>query len=133
MEIWAGENVYTALLKLVDNVRSTAKQNIRVEKVEAGINVGGFLVKPMDETFQNPQTKSAVDKIGPDELVMISLDAGHTLYYCALDDLDTRLQALPFFLKPIVKQNPSGIDVLGMSKPLPVVNPNGICRAQATG
>jgi hypothetical protein len=132
IEIWAGDTVYLSLLKLVDSVKSTAKQNIRVEKVEAGIDVGGFLVKPMDETFQNPQTKAAVDKVGATKLCMIALDAGHTLYYCALDDLDARLQALPFFLKPILKQNPSGIDVLGMSKPLPVINPNGICWATLT-
>lgn len=132
IEIWAGDTVYLSLLKLVDSVKSTAKQNIRVEKVEAGIDVGGFLVKPMDETFQNPQTKVAVDKVEATKLCMIALDAGHTLYYCALDDLDARLQPLPFFLKPISKQNPSGIDVLGMSKPLPVINPNGICWATLT-
>jgi hypothetical protein len=132
IEIWAGDSVYLALLKIVDAVKSTAKQDIRVEKVEDGINVGGFLVKPMDETYQNPQTGSAVDKVGATKMVMIAVDAGHSLYYCALDDLDANLQALPFFLKPIVKQNPSGIDVLGMSKPLPVVNPNGICWATLT-
>jgi hypothetical protein len=129
IEIWAGDDVYVALLKIVDSVKSTAKQNIRIEKVEVGINVGGFLVKPMDETYQNPQTKSAVDKVPAHKLVMIALDAGHSCYYCALDDLDAKLQPLPFFLKPIVKQNPSGIDVLGMSKPLPVINPNGVCWA----
>lgn len=132
IEIWAGDTVYLSLLKLVDNVRSTAKQNIRTEKVEAGIDVGGFLVKPMDETFQNPRTKAATDKVSPTKLCMIALDAGHTLYYCALDDLDARLQPLPFFLKPILKKNPSGIDVLGMSKPLPVINPNGVCWSTLT-
>ncbi len=132
IEIWAGDTVYLSLLKLVDNVRSTAKQNIRTEKVEAGINVGGFLVKPMDETFQDPRTKAATDKVGATKLCMIALDAGHTLYYCALDDLDARLQPLPFFLKPILKKNPSGIDVLGMSKPLPVINPNGVCWSTLT-
>lgn len=132
IEIWAGDTVYLTLLTIVDSVKSTAKQNIRVEKVEAGIDVGGFLVKPMDETYQDPRTKTAVDKVGADQLVMIALDAGHACYYCALDDLDARLRPLPFFLKPVVKQNPSGIDVLGMSKPLPVVNPNGICWANVT-
>ena len=129
IEIWAGDKVYLALLKLVDSVKSTAKQNIRIERVESGIDVGGYLIKPMDETYQNPRTKTAVDKVPAHKLVMIALDAGHSCYYCALDDLDARLQPLPFFLKPIVKQNPSGIDVLGMSKPLPVINPNGVCWA----
>jgi hypothetical protein len=132
IEIWAGESVYLALISIVDSVKSTAKQNIRIEKVEDGVNVGGYLVKPMDETYQNPQTGSAVNKVADTKMVMIAVDAGHSLYYCALDDLDAKLQALPFFLKPIVKQNPSGIDVLGMSKPLPVVNPNGLCWATMT-
>ncbi|NDY73979.1 hypothetical protein DO021_19610 [Desulfobacter hydrogenophilus] len=130
IEIWAGDDVYMALMKIVDSVKSTIKQNIRLEKVEAGIDVGGYLVKPMDETYQNPQTGAAVDKVAAHKLCMIALDAGHALYYCALDDLDANLQPLPFFMKPIVKQNPSGIDVLGMSKPLPVINPNGICWAE---
>lgn len=130
IEIWAGDDVYMALMKIVDSVKSTAKQALRLEKVATGIDVGGFLVKPMDETYQNPQTGAAVDKVAAHKLCMIALDAGHALYYCALDDLDAKLQPLPFFMKPIVKQNPSGIDVLGMSKPLPVINPNGICWAE---
>ena len=129
VEIWAGDDVYLALIKIIDNVKSTVKQSIRFEKVETGIDVAGFLIKPMDETYKNPRTEAAVDKVPPHKMVMIALNAGHACYYCALDDLDAKLQPLPFFLKPVEKKNPSGIDVLGMTKPLPVPNPNGIVWA----
>ncbi len=129
IEIWAGENVYEKILFMIDKWTSTAK--LKVEKKEAGIDIAGFLVKPMDETYQNPETKSAVDKVDPDYICMIALDGDHSLFYCALDDLDAKLRAWPFYLKPIESKNPSGITIIGMSKPLPVPNPKAIVWAKA--
>ena len=60
---------------------------------------------------------------------MIAKDAGHRLIYCAVDDLDANLQAMPFFIKPVKKDDPSGIKLISEGKPFPVVNVKGICRA----
>jgi len=127
VEIWAGRAAYGALFAIAEASTTTAK--LRVEITEAGINVGGFLVKRRSERHRNPQTKAMVPVI-PDKMVkMIAMDAGHKLPYCALDDLDAKLQPMPFFVKPIPKSDPSGYKLVAESKPFPVVNVKGICDA----
>lgn len=73
--------------------------------------------------------KTRVKTVDDDKMVMIDLDAGHNLYYAALDDLDAGLQALPFFSKVKKVDDPSGADVYTMSKPLPAVIVDAICWA----
>lgn len=128
IETWAGEDAYNALFSLAESFQSTAQ--FRVEITESGINVGGYLVKPRDETYYNPQTKAMVPIVAAKMVKMIALDAGHVMPYAALDDLDANLQPLPFFVKPVKTENPSGYQLIGESKPLPVVNVDGICEAE---
>lgn len=128
IEIWAGEDAYNALFSLAENFQSTAQ--LRVEITDMGINVGGYLVKPRDEMYYNPQTKQMVPTVAPTKVKMIALDAGHVMPYAALDDLDANLQPMPFFVKPVKTENPSGYQLIGESKPLPVVNVDGICEAE---
>lgn len=125
--IWAGKAAYNALFAIAEASVTTAK--MRVEITEKGINVGGYLVERRSERNRNPQTGAMTPVVGDDDVVMLALDAGHKLPYCALDDLDARLQPLPFFVKPIETKDPSGYRLVGMSKPFPVPNVKGICRA----
>lgn len=130
VEFWAGEDAYNALFALAENFVSTAQ--FRVEITEMGINVGGYLVKPRDEMYYNPQTKAMVPIVSAKKVKAIALDAGHVLPYAAVDDLDANLQPMPFFVKPVKTDNPSGYQLIGQSKPLPVVNVDGICDATVT-
>ncbi len=43
---------------------------------------------------------------------MIAKDAGHRLVYCAVDDLEANLRAMPFFIKPVKSDDPSGIKLI---------------------
>lgn len=124
---WAGKDVYNALFAIAEASTTTAK--IRVEITEKGINIGGFLVERRSERNRNPQTGAMVPVVADDMVKMIATDAGHKLPYCALDDLDARLQPLPFFIKPIKGDDPSGYKLVAESKPFPVVNIKGICDA----
>ena len=45
--------------------------------------------------------------------------APHALHYCALNDLDAALQPLPFYAKPVMSDDPSGVKIIGTSKPMP--------------
>jgi len=130
VEAWAGETAYNALFALAEGFQSTAQ--FRVEITEQGINVGGYLVKPRDEQYYNPQTKAMVPVVGAKVCKMIALDAGHQMPYCAIDDLDGNLQPLPFFVKPLKTDNPSGFQLVAESKPFPIPNVNGICDATVT-
>ncbi|OGU13869.1 MAG: hypothetical protein A2076_13155 [Geobacteraceae bacterium GWC2_53_11] len=123
---WAGKTAYNALFKLAEKSTTTAK--IRVEITDQGINIGGFLIMRRAEQYRNPQTKAFVPVVPDKTLKMIALDAGHVMPYAALDDLDSNLQAMPLFIKP-VKDNDGNLSLKGESKPLPVVNPDGICDA----
>lgn len=127
--IWAGEEAYNQLFSLAENYVSTAQ--FRVEITEMGINVGGYLVVPRDEMYYNPQTKAMVPIVSAKKVKMIALDAGHVMPYAALDDLDANLQPMPFFIKPIKTDNPSGYQLVAESKPFPVVNIDGICDSDA--
>ncbi|NDY56330.1 hypothetical protein G3N56_06180 [Desulfovibrio sulfodismutans] len=124
---WAGKAAYNALFAIAEASVTTAK--MRVEITEKGIDVGGYLVERRSERNRNPQTGAMTPVVADDDVVMVALDAGHKLPYCALDDLDANLQPLPFFVKPIKKSDPSSYRLVGMSKPFPVPNVKGICRA----
>jgi len=127
VEVWAGRSAFGALFAIAEASTSTAK--MQVEITEAGINVGGFLVKRRSERSRNPKTKAMVPVV-PDKVVkMIATDAGHKLPYCALDDLESKLQPMPFFVKPIMVQDPSGYKLVAESKPFPLPNVKGICDA----
>lgn len=128
VEFWAGEDAYNALFSLAENFESSAK--LRVEISEMGINVGGYLVKPRDEMYYNPQTKTMIPIVAPKMLKAIALDAGHQMPYCAIDDLDGNLQPMPFFVKPLKTDNPSGYQLVAESKPFPIPNVDGICDAE---
>lgn len=125
VEIWAGEAAYNALFALAEGHVSTAQMTVAIS--EQGINVGGYLVKPRDELYYNPQTKAMVPVVATKTVKMIAMDAGHQMPYCAIDDLDGNLQPLPFFVKPIKTENPSGFQLVAESKPFPIPNVNGIC------
>jgi hypothetical protein len=119
------------VLTLAENHRSTAK--IRVEITDQGVSVGGYTVKRRTEKNRNPQTGAMESVVDDNDLYGIALDAGHKMPYAALDDLDANLQPLPMFVKPIDKKNPSGTQLVGMSKPFPSPNMRGIARATVAG
>lgn len=127
LEVWAGEDAYMALFALAEASETTAK--LRVEITDDAIQVGGFAVKLRAESWKNPQTGALTPYVAAKDVRMIATDAGHKCPYCALDDLDAKLQALPFFVKPVKTDDPSGYKLIGESKPFPVVNVNGICQA----
>jgi len=124
-EIWAGEDAYTALLGMCENLVSTVK--IRIEVTDAYISVGNFKVYLRNEPIQNPQTKAFEPTIPSNKIIMISTAANTRLFYCAIDDLDANLLPMPFFVKPVKIADPSEIRLIAESKPLPVPVSNALC------
>lgn len=124
---YAGKTTYGTLLALAENHKSTAK--IRVEVKAEGINIGDYIVKRRTEKHRNPETGTMVATVADNDLLAVALDGGHKMPYAALDDLDANLQPLPMFVKPIEKKNPSGFDLVGMSKPFPSPNMKAIAKA----
>ena len=133
VEFWAGKTAYATLLSLAETYLNNPKGKIEVRLTgQGGISVGGWSVKKMAETYVSPSTGSAVAKVDATKIMAYATDAVHTLFYCALDDLDGNLQPLPYFSKPVKTDDPSGIRIIGMSKPFPAPVPQAICWATVT-
>lgn len=127
LEIWAGDDAFDALLSIAES--APAKSKVPMEFNEQGVSVAGFLVKSRAESYTNPKTGETIPVVPANTVRMIATDANHRLAYCAVDDLDANLQALPFFVKPIQTKDPSGLTLVGEGKPFPIVNVKGICDA----
>jgi hypothetical protein len=124
---YAGKLAFSHLVGLAENVTSTAKVNVSI--AENTVTVGGYVVKRMAEKYRNPSTGVMTAKVGDHQFVMVAKDGGHKMPYCAIDDLDGNLQAMPFFIKPITLKDPSGVKLVAESKPFPIVNTSAICAA----
>lgn len=127
---WAGKKAYSTLLILAEAFKSTANMNVRV--TDKGIDIAGFFIQRRSERYRNPQTGTMTPTVADNEIKAIAMDAGHLMPYCAVDDLDANLQAMPLFIKPIEMKDPSGVKLIGESKPFPIVNVDGIARAVVT-
>lgn len=125
--ILAGADVYAALCDIAG-----ANPNASVMQAMAdGISVGGgFSIKLLGATYRNLDSGAAVPVVPAKHILIVDKQAGHKMIYAALDSLDAGLQPLPFFATYETLKDPSGVKVIGESKPLPVVNVNGIVKAQ---
>jgi len=131
VEYLAGQSVYAALLTIVENVRTTAKHNIRADISGGVIDVGGFKVRECAETYRNPRTGAITKKIPDIKIVAYATDAPGKIFYCSLDDVDNNLQAMPFLSRVDKLPEGTGVKVIGHSKPLPCRSPKTICWATA--
>ena len=125
---WAGQKAFITLFNVLSRIFSSSKSTLEV--TENTININGTRIELRSELYWDPQTKGFKPIVPAGMLKAIATDAGHRLPYAAIDDLDGNLQPMPFFMKPLKTDNPSGYSLIAESKPLPVVNPLGICDVQ---
>lgn len=123
----AGKTAFQALMVAVEAFKSTAKMKVEVSDV--GISIGGYMITRNAEKYWDPGSKTYKYKVGLLECVGTDLDGGHMSPYCAIDDLDGNNQALPFFIKPVKQDDPSGIKLIAESKPFVSPNMKAIIKA----
>jgi len=125
--IFAGKDAYQMILGILEN--KSSKQNIIATKIDKSqIEVGGFVITRNKSSYHD---RTGLKREIPDKaLCMVDKAAPHTLFFTALDDLDAGLIASPFWASPgETKKNPSGIEIIGKSKPLPAPVVKAICWA----
>lgn len=127
MTIGAGKTAFSLALKLAESSKSNV---LKVSIVNQGeISVGGYTIK-----LQSGRYKSfgglMVPKIPDNALCAEDLSAGAQVKYLALDDIENGLQPLPFGTSTDIKKNPSILEIIGRSKPLPIVAVGAICWAK---
>jgi len=111
----AGTDVYAVLVSLAADAKNTT-----ILADEKGILIAGkFRVIPASWTYKLPGASVGTSIISAKSVKAIDLSAPFTLFYCALDDMDNNLAALPFLVKPKVVDDPDGIKNISNSKPLP--------------
>jgi len=126
----AGAKAFSTLAGLALNVYTEGK--IAVQITEKAINIAGFTVELMHYKYLDLLTNQSRYVVPPDKICAISLEAPHTLFYCAIDDIEAGLVPLPLFATYEMKKNPSGVEIVGKSKPLPVPVVDAICWAKVT-
>lgn len=108
-------DVYAVILNIVTNLKTFPGQF-----TNEGLTLDGkYKLMPMGVTYKKPGSAVASAVIPAKTIQTIDLAADHTLFYCAIDDLDAGLVPMPFFAKTKIEDDPSGIKVIGNSKPLP--------------
>jgi hypothetical protein len=137
LRIFAGKTVIATVLALANQGSKNNAIEIRVERSGTGADyvrgvwIGGYYLEHRSGAYRD--ASGALVKSVPDSgLVMFDAQAGHGFWFLALDDLDAGLVAMPFFALPEYKRNPSGVEIVGRSKPLPAPVVKAICWATVT-
>lgn len=127
IEILAGFDVFAVLCDLAG-----ALSNSSIAQASAtGLNVGGgFTIRLFSNTYKNLDSGASVPVVPAKHLLVVDKQSGFKMLYAALDSMEAGQQAMPFFATYEEKKDPSGVNVIGESKPLPVVNVNGIVKAK---
>lgn len=122
----------TAYIALANKVLTMGESNIVALVTEKGITIAGFTVMLASGGYKDLANGGAwVPSVADKDILAVAQDAPWKLFYCALDDLDANLLPMPFYSKPVKLDNPSGYNIIGMSKPVPVPVVNAICRGVA--
>lgn len=112
---FVGATVYN---EIVDTM--TSKDNLPIVWTDTGMKLfGKYDVRPLDTSYTLPGSQQAKTILGADESRIIDIANPGDLFYLAIDDMDAKLAAMPFYAKPINCEDPSGIKLIGYSKPLP--------------
>lgn len=115
-----GKNVFSRLITQAQGLNSNIL-NVDISK-PGQINIGGYSARLESGTYRGVDASGQPvikNKIDPDGIKTIDLAAGHTLFYLALDDIQNGFQPLPFATTTETTNNPSGLEIVGRSKPLP--------------
>lgn len=85
-------------------------------------------VAQFDYQYYDFTSKASVG-LAAKTLVAWDRGSGHSLIYAAVDDVDANFIASPFWAKAVKSDDPSGWNVIGQSKPIPVPNTKGIATS----
>lgn len=132
----AGKNVFLWLFDLVSKATaSNSKQGtVKAEISEHGISIAGFTVQLARGGYKNllAEGNPMVPAVAVNDLTAVALDAPHTHFYLAIDDVEAGLRPTAFWAHAYKQPNPSGWTILTKSKPISVPVMAAICTATMT-
>ncbi len=129
IKFMVGKRTFGAIANKIAAMTNETRIDAKAEK--GTIWLGGYELVKNSITYKDRDssgeeiTKYEVD---PDKIVAFAADVPE-LTYCAVDDVDGNLEAVPFFAKSVKTEDPSGYKVISESKPMPLVSAKGFCWA----
>lgn len=131
VEFWAGTDVVSVLLGIVEGYTSTTENKpYRVQLEQGKINVGSYVINFMDETYPNPSDETDwLPKLDPKTLVAVATNQPGTVWYCAIDSISANNAATPLHIVPIARDDDSGVTLIGQAKPLPARPSRASCKS----
>lgn len=128
--VLAGSKAYALAINIAT---SSSQKVISIQLGKQGeINVGGYIIVQQSGKYKGVNG-AMTDKINTNSFCMIDKNANHKLYFLALDDIKAGNKPLPFFATQTLKDNPSGVEIIGRSKPLPAPIVNAIIWSVVVG
>jgi hypothetical protein len=126
VQILCGFDVYAALVDKIGALPNSAIAQVGADYISLG---GVAKIQLLSANYIDLTTGNAVSAIPAKTILAVDRSSGFKLLYAALDQMDAGLVALPFYAQPVTTQDPSGVKIIGESKPLPVPNVKGIVQA----
>lgn len=129
VKFMVGKKAFAAVSNKIAAMTNDTRIDAKAEK--GVVYLGGYELTKNSITYKdrdasgNEVTKYEVDA---EKIVAFVADIPE-LTYCAVDDVDGNLEAVPFFSKTIKVEDPSGYKVISESKPMPLVSAKGFCWA----
>jgi hypothetical protein len=126
VQFLCGFDVYAALVDKIGALPNSAIAQVGADYISLG---GVAKIQLLSANYIDLTTNEAVSAIPAKTILAVDRSSGFKLLYAALDQMDAGLVALPFYAQPVTTQDPSGVKIIGESKPLPVPNVKGIVKA----
>lgn len=131
VEFWAGSDVVAVLLGIIEQYMSTTENKpYRLVMEQGKISVGNYVIRFMDETYPSPLDKSQwLPKLDAKTLLCVATNQQGNVWYCAIDSISANNAAVPLHIVPVVRDDDSGIMLIGQAKPLPARPSRATCKA----
>lgn len=131
VEFWCGSDVFGVLLGIAEGYMSTTERKPYNLNLDQGkITVGGYSIRAMDETYPNPENETQwLPKLPPKMLLAVAKNQPGKVWYCAIDSISANNAATPLHIIPVVRQDDSGMTLIGQAKPLPARPSRASCAA----
>lgn len=115
--LMAGKNIFKQIIQIMSSMTSNP---LGITVIDGVINFPAFKLVRIGGSYFDYAANKYVQSIDDNKICAVAVDSPFWLPYCAIDDIEAELKAMPFFATYQINKNPSSIDILGKSKPFPV-------------
>ncbi|MBQ7607489.1 MAG: major capsid protein [Desulfovibrionaceae bacterium] len=131
VEFWAGSDVVAVLLGIVEQyVSTTENRPYRLTLEQGKVCVGNYVIHFMDETYPSPEDKTTwLPKMPAKAIFCVATNQQGSVWYCAIDSISNNNQPTTLHIVPVVRDDDSGIMLIGQAKPLPARPSKATCKA----